>query len=357
MMEFYKKYYKTAFDIALLIVTVLLIMWLFSYLYKIAAPIFLAFVVFAMVEPMASRLHRWGIRKSIATAISLIVFVALLMGVIAGAGYVFTIQIASFIDHFDDNAGELAVRAVALFESLQGQIPPEIIQRAQEYIGTVAVRGAELAQKFLVWLMSLASSISVFTFNFVMGIILAYFLSLEIGQWKRIAREKTPNTFKKAYAFLRENVFRGLGAYLKAQLILISVTFVLVFATLLLLGVKNAFAISVISAIVDLLPMLGISAVFIPWIIYLLFTGKTTLAICLSVLLAVILLARQILEPKITGQSLGVSAFTMLSFMVISLSLFGVAGVILSPVLLILIKALYDQGYLQKWIRRPEDYD
>jgi predicted PurR-regulated permease PerM len=62
-----------------------------------------------------------------------------------------------------------------------------------------------------------------------------------------------------------------------------------------------------------------------------------------------------VLEPKITGNTLGVSAFTMLSFMIVSLSLFGVAGLILSPVLIILLKALMDQGYLRRWIRLPKE--
>jgi predicted PurR-regulated permease PerM len=45
----------------------------------------------------------------------------------------------------------------------------------------------------------------------------------------------------------------------------------------------------------------------------------------------------------------------MLSCMVISLSLFGVAGVIITPFLVILIKALYDHGYIKKWIHMPAD--
>jgi len=50
-----------------------------------------------------------------------------------------------------------------------------------------------------------------------------------------------------------------------------------------------------------------------------------------------------------------VSAFTMLAFMMISLSLFGVAGLILAPILMILLKALYDQGYFHRWVRFPKD--
>jgi len=75
------------------------------------------------------------------------------------------------------------------------------------------------------------------------------------------------------------------------------------------------------------------------------------------VILGVVLLMRQILEPKITGGSIGVSAYTMLVCMLVSLSLFGVAGVILSPVIVILIKQLHAQGYLRRWIRPPLDYD
>jgi predicted PurR-regulated permease PerM len=176
---------------------------------------------------------------------------------------------------------------------------------------------------------------------------------VEIKDWKRTAAEKTPRTFKTAFEFLRDNVFQGIGIYLKSQLKLISITFAVIFVSLLLLGVQNAFTIAVVCGIFDVLPLLGVGTVFVPWIIYLFIVGHTSLAIWISALFLVVVLARQILEPKITGDTLGVSAFTMLTFMIISLSLFGIAGVILSPILIILIKALYDQRYFHRWIRMP----
>ena len=63
MRSFYKKYYKTAFDIALMVLTVYLFMLAFSFLYKIATPVFLAFVIFAVIEPLAKFLHRKGMKK------------------------------------------------------------------------------------------------------------------------------------------------------------------------------------------------------------------------------------------------------------------------------------------------------
>lgn len=78
------------------------------------------------------------------------------------------------------------------------------------------------------------------------------------------------------------------------------------------------------------------------------------MALYLGIIFIIIVVVRQLLEPRITGDSLGVSPFVMLSFMLISLSIFGIAGLLLAPILIVTLKALIDQGYLRKWIRMPE---
>lgn len=361
MLSFYKKYYKTAFDIGLMVLTVYLFMLAFSYLYRIATPIFLAFVIYAIIEPLARFLHRKGMKKSIATSIATLLFIIVILGVIAGAGAIFAAQIYQLSQKLPEYARifqEQIISNSGFWQQKLDALPFDLVEQAKQFSTVVAEKGAKIAATFLGGIVSTLTSVSSFLFNFTMGVILAYFLSVEIDSWKRFASEKTPRTFKTAFFFLKENVIKGIVTYIKAQLKLISLTFVIIFAALLLMGVKNAFSIALLSAIFDVLPLLGVSTVFIPWIIYLFIVGNTALAIKLTILLAVVIGVRQILEPKITGDSLGVSAFTMLSFMIVSLSLFGVAGVILSPVLIILIKALYEQGYLRKWIRLPEEeYD
>lgn len=358
MLSFYKKYSRTAFDIALMILTVYLFMLLFSYLYRIATPIFLALAIFAIIEPLAKFLHRRGLKKSIATALSMMLFVLVILVLLTGAGVIFTTQIlniASKIPYYKDLLQNEITQNADYWKIKYEALPPDLADKLKEYSSNLA----DYASAAVTWLLkSLAgwlTSVSSFVVNFAVGIILAYFLSVEIELWKRLAAEKTPGTFKKAFFFLKENVLLGIVAYLKAQLKLVSITFVLVFVGLLVLGVKNTFSVALLSAVFDVLPLLGISTLFIPWIIYLFIVGNTTLAVSLSLLLAVVIVVRQIMEPKITGESLGVSAFTVLSFMIVSLSVFGVAGLILSPILIILIKALYQQGYLKRWIHLPEE--
>lgn len=361
MLSFYKKYYKTVFDIGLMLLTIYLFMLAFSYLYRIATPIFLAFAVFAMIEPLAKYLHRKGMKKSIATSISTLLFIMVILGVLIGAGAIFTAQIYQLtlkIPEYAHILQEHLVRNIGFWETRIDALPFNLAETVKQYSSVITDKGAGLATAFLGGLFAMLTSFSSFIVNFSIAVILAYFLSIEIETWKRVAANKTPRTFKSAFFFLKENVLKGIVTYLKAQTKLVSLTFILIFVSLVVLGVKNAFSVALLCAIFDVLPLLGVSAIFIPWIIYLVVVGNTTLAIWLAVLLGVVIIVRQILEPKITGDSLGVSAFTMLSFMIVSLSLFGVAGLILSPILIILVKALYDQGYLRKWIRLPEEeYD
>ncbi|MCZ8518082.1 MULTISPECIES: sporulation integral membrane protein YtvI [Paenibacillus] len=359
MISFYRKYYKTAIDIGLLVLTVYLFMSAFSYLYRIATPIFMAFVIYLIIEPLARALHRKGLKKSIASALSTLVFVLVILSALTGVGVIFTSQIINLKDKLPEYAAVMEREIVERTDQLQDRLGPlptqDLINRAKEFSTEITTKATQIARNFLTSTFVMLTSFSTFVVNFVIGIILAYFLSIEIQSWKRAAAEKTPKTFLKVFHFLRENVLIGIATYLKAQAKLISITFVVIFVSLLILGVNNAFSVALLAAVFDVLPLLGVATLFIPWIIYLLIVKQTTLAISLAVLLLIVVGVRQILEPKITGDSLGVSAFTMLSFMIISLSLFGIAGVILSPVLIILIKALYEKGHLKRWIRMPDE--
>lgn len=358
MLTFYRKYGRTAFDLFLIGLTIYLTMFIFSHIYEIAKPIFVGFVIYLLIEPFARLLNRLGLKKNLATTISMLLFIIIVVGIIVTLGVVFTTQIyqlsASIPKYIEAFKLELATKA-EYYQGTIDAIPPELIETGKSYLIIIVEKSERFLISVLQYMFDSLTSVSSFIINFVFGLILAFFLSIEIDSWKRRANEKTPKTFKQAYYFLKENVIKGLTHYIKAQSKLISFTFLIVFTGLLLLGINNAFAISLLAALFDLLPVLGVSTVFVPWIIYLLIIGESTTALWLTLIWLIVIIFRQITEPKIMGNSLGVSAFTMLSFMVISLSLFGIAGIILSPILLILIKALYDQGYLKKWIHMPAD--
>jgi sporulation integral membrane protein YtvI len=359
MLPLYKKYWRTFFDIGLIVLTVYLIMFGFSKLYQLAAPVFLSFFVFMLIEPLARFLNRRGLAKPFASAISVLLFLILLLGTLFGAGLLITMQALHFQDNLPKYTFVVQQHFVETTTYLQQKIdnlPPDMTNKLNGYFKNATDVLSEWVVTFLKYMIGILGSFSSFMANFGVAIILAFFLSMEIKDWRKIAHDKMPKTFKTAYAFLKGNVFKAIGSYLKAQLILIGITFAIVLIGLFILRTGNEITMALVCAVVDILPLLGVTAVLIPWIIYLFIVGNTSLAIGLTVLLAIVLIVRQLLEPKITGNSIGVSsAFLMLSFVILSTSAFGVAGLILSPILLILVKELIQQGYLQSWIYLPQE--
>lgn len=359
MLPFYKKYWRTAFDIALIALTVYLILFVSSRLYHIAAPVFLSLLVFWCIEPLARYLNKKGMHKPFASAISVVLFITLLLALFFGLGLIVVTQLAKLVDNlpqYTSIAKQAFGNITSFLQHKIANLPTSITQNINDYFDTVtklaSTWGASVLQQIIFFL----GSFSTFITNFGVAIILAFFLSMEINLWKVIVRKKTPHSLKTALSFFRNHVLKAIGSYIKAQLILVSITFIIIFLGISILGISNAFTIAVIAAVFDILPLLGVPVIFIPWAIYLFVIGDTGLAIELLVLLTVAMLVRQLSEPKIAGNSIGVtSAYVMLSFMFISLSIFGVAGLILSPILIILIKELWQQGYLQKWIHFPKE--
>ncbi|WP_342439034.1 AI-2E family transporter [Paenibacillus sp. FSL L8-0436] len=359
MLPLYKKYWRTFFDIGLVVLTVYLVMLGFSKLYQLAAPVFLSFFVFLLIEPLARFLNRKGLGKPFASAISVLLFLIILLGVLFGAGLLIATKAIQFSDSLPEYTKMLQMHFKETTTYLQHKIdalPPDLTTKINGYFTDATNILSKWMVSFFKYMVGVLGSFSSFMGNFGVAIILAFFLSMEIKDWRKIAHDKMPKTFKTAFAFVQGNVFKAIGSYLKAQLILISITFVLVLAGLFILRTGNEITMALVCAVFDVLPLLGVSTILIPWIIYLFIVGNTSLAIGLLVLLAVVLIVRQLLEPKITGNSIGVSsAFLMLSFVLFSMSAFGVAGLILSPILLILIKELIQQGYLQRWIYLPQE--
>jgi sporulation integral membrane protein YtvI len=359
MLPLYKKYWRTFFDIGLIVLTVYLIMFSFSKLYQLAAPVFLSFFVFLLIEPLARFLNRRGLGKPFASAISVLLFLIVLLGTLFGAGLLITFQALHFQENLPKYTYVVQQHFVETTTYLQQKIdnlPPDMTNKVNGYFkdATDVLTGWLIT--FLKYMAGILGSFSTFMANFGIAIILAFFLSMEIKDWRKIAHDKMPKTFKNAFAFLQGNVFKAIGSYLKAQLILISITFAIVLVGLFILRTGNEITMALVCAVFDVLPLLGVTTILVPWIIYLFIVGNTSLAIGLIILLAIVLIVRQLLEPKITGNSIGVSsAFLMLSFVILSTSAFGMAGLILSPILLILIKELIQQGYLQSWIYLPQE--
>jgi sporulation integral membrane protein YtvI len=155
------------------------------------------------------------------------------------------------------------------------------------------------------------------------------------------------NSARQKVELVFSQLSRATIGFLRAQLILSLVTFFLSVIGLLLLQVKYAAVLAFLIVLVDILPILGTGSILVPWAVYNFITGSSSLAVGLLVLFAVITVVRRIIEPKILGASLGISALAALASLYLGFQLMGVFGLILGPALVIVFEALRKAGFLK----------
>lgn len=139
-------------------------------------------------------------------------------------------------------------------------------------------------------------------------------------------------------------VFSTAKKLLMCYVKLAGVTFVLLCIGLAILQVPYAPVLAIIIAIVDFLPVLGTGTVLLPWAVVLLAFNQSQLAIGLLILYAVIWVTHSILEPKWVGNKVGLPPWAALALLYAGGKLFGVAGMVVLPILASFCLQLYRQN-------------
>ena len=212
-----------------------------------------------------------------------------------------------------------------------------------EHIGSAIEEGMRgLVSKLVSLLSDIAASIPRVLFFILVTVISSVYFALDIERVNAWIKGLLPKKWSGALSRLKES-FISVGAkYVRSYLILMSITFFVMLTGLLILKTKNAILLSVIIAILDLLPIIGVGTVIIPWSIVELLLGNTGVGIGLIVLLAVHELVRQIAEPKIIGKNLGVHPIVSIILLYVGYCVLGFAGILLVPVLAIVLKIAFD---------------
>lgn len=170
----------------------------------------------------------------------------------------------------------------------------------------------------------------------------AYLFSSQRGQLLAAVRRRVPEEWIERLHTVRKKLKAALGGYCRAQLWLTAVTFVLLTVGLLLLGVQSAPLTALAVALIDALPVFGSGTVLLPWSVVSFLRGDTFLGVGLAALYAVAAVSRAVLEPRFLGRQIGMHPLLTLLSLYAGFRLFGVLGMILLPIGVILLKQLYD---------------
>lgn len=331
---------------------------------KLALPLFLPFLLawlFAAVTRPLVRLfsRRTGCPMRIAAILATVVLL-LLLGVLC---YLLVSRLFTELQHlFDflvqDSASEQGKIAhlVAFFRGIWEKLP--FLSRLGQ-IGFIRELLGDPSQYLLTQLQNMLSGLAgglaagvaallrglpgVFFFLLVM-LIACFYFAVEYDKVGQVLARLLPARLSARLPEWKTRFSVACKRCLRAYFLLFLLTFAELGVGFFILRVEYPFLIALLGASLDILPVLGVGTVLIPWAVFALVTGGVGRGIGLLVLYVLITLVRQIAEPHLVGKSIGLHPLLMLVAFYVGIELFGVSGIVLGPALALLCKALLDRS-------------
>lgn len=331
--------------------------WLFQFGTPLLYPFLIALVIALMIHrPVTYLTKTLKIPRWLSVTIALLLLMLISVGVVTLVVTETVVEIGELAKRLPGFASELSEylqRTISqdfllgVYNQIQwfyNQLDPNYQEKIGNTVGSgitsITNAGQDLVVSFLNGLKNLLVSLPNMATVSVISLMGAFFISKDFFLWEARFRRILPKGFNSRLDQIFRDLRGALLGFLKAQLTLISLTAAIVIIGLLILRVEYAITIGLITGLVDLLPYLGTGTVFIPWIVYLFFKGNYTLVIGLSILYAVVLIFRQIIEPKVVAENVGLDPLLTLVALFVGLQLFGFLGLIIGPVALVIINAL-----------------
>lgn len=265
--------------------------------------------------------------------------------------------VLGFIDRLPDFVGSTLDESVtAIFTQLREYIAGQSTELTDSITGT-------LGDSFsLSWIttplsgvISTAKQIPSILIAVVITLVASCFMTSDYESIMNFIRLQFPEHKRDDLSRSKALLKSTLTKMAKAYALIMSVTFSEMFIGLTVLRLVGIYSssytviIAIVTAIVDIIPVLGTGTVLIPWAVYNLIVGNYALAIGLAVIYAVITVIRQIIEPKLVAGQLGLSPVVTICALYLGLKIFGVLGMIIAPILVTMLKVLNDEGIIHLW--------
>lgn len=178
----------------------------------------------------------------------------------------------------------------------------------------------------------------------IVTFISAYFFIAEREDVIRWSKKVAPDALVSRMTMVIDNLKFAVGGYLKAQLKIMVVVYIILVFGFIILNIHFSFLLGLLIALLDFLPFFGTGTALIPWAIYQFFMGNYKLVVGLVILYAVTQLVRQLIQPKLVGDSMGLRPLLTLFLLYTGYKIGGVFGMIFAvPIGMIAIN-LYKAG-------------
>lgn len=312
-------------------------------------PFLIAFVISLIIEPAVRYLMRkMNLTRKMSAIIIFIIFFSILIGMIAWG-------IVSLISESTNLLQALNIyidKAYTQVQEIIGKLEINKISFSNNVLNIMDNASREILLKISTWLTSfltnlinVITSIPTISIYTIITILALYFICTDKIYILDFMEQHFPKKWvQKVLTHIKE-ISRSLGGYLKAEAILILVSFFISVIGLYLfklIGMKIQYPLLIALGIgfVDALPILGSGSVMVPWAVISSLNGDIRLGIAIIILWIIMSLIRQLLEPRIVSGKIGIHPIFTLIAMYTGFKIIGVMGMLLGPIVLIVFKSI-----------------
>lgn len=328
-------------------------------------PFLIAFIISLMLEPIIKFImKKTKLTRRTSSIIVFIIAIVIICGILVW-GITTLISEAS---NLLTNLNTYIDMGYNMFQSLVSSIDLSKINVPGEVMNIVQNSGMEFLETATDWAKSVLTNVIDFitsmpTLGVYTGIslIALYFICVDKIYMIDQLEHHLPETWVKRIGVHLRTLVKSLGCYLKAELILVLISFFISLVGLYIFyfmgwNIEFPLMIAIGIAFVDALPIFGSGTVMIPWAGILAFSGDMKLAIGIFVLWCIMSIVRQLIEPRIISGQIGIHPIFTLIAMYTGFRFLGVWGLLLGPIVLIILKNIYgtviDKGVVKSILER-----
>ena len=323
-------------------------------------PFLIAFIISLIIEPSIKKIMKlFKLSRKLSSIIVFILVFGTILGLLIWGIITIVSEANNLLTGFNGYYEKIYNQFQSIIKNLNFEklnISNQITQMFQDTGISILQKISVYLQGFLSNLIKIFTSIPTITIYFAVTILSLYFICTDKIYMIDELEHHMPEKWVREIAIHLRQITKTLGGYLKAQITLIIISFVISLIGLYIMyfaGLNVGFPLLIALGIgfVDALPILGSGAVMVPWAIISGLNGDIVLGVSIIVLLIIMSITRQFIEPKIVSGNIGIHPIFTIIAMYTGFKLIGILGMFVGPILLIILKNIFsdfiDDGVLK----------
>ena len=324
---------------------------------SIFLPFILGYLFSLLINPLADKLqNRLKLPRGISAILVIILTVGIVGGILTGVIWKIVSEVISLYSQYpkiysdavalwesiSDKYSKLYTVMPDNFKSLFDNFGSQISETVTGFFGKTPV--VERAGNFAKSLPGMFIALIVFFLSL-------YFMVTDAELVSKKIHEIVPSAVLERLADIRTELKKYMGGYVRAQCIIMTVAFCILFIGLTILQKDYALLIAIGIAVLDALPFFGSGAALWPWALVSFLSGSVKSGVGLVIIYLIIILTRQTIEPKLVSSKIGLHPILTLMSMYVGYRTFSIGGMILGPITLMIVISFYRAGVFDPIIK------